>query len=412
MRVFVSLALAFAVCGCAARGAPVASPGAAAAGTLNLVESWPVETTLDNADLPDATEAWVALFDGAKTSVELGQFYVSTEPGSRLETVLDALVRAADRGVAVRLVADAKFQKTYPETLARLDAHPTIEVRLLDLEPVTKGVLHAKYFVVDGRVAYVGSQNFDWRSLTHVQELGFTVDAPAVVGVYTRIFALDWAIAGGTPVPEALAALPPAIAAVDVPVRFGDTTVQVTPVASPTGLLGDESVWDLPRLLGAIEGAKQKIRIQALSYEVTGYDKVEWRGLDDALRAAAGRGVKVELLVADWSKSGSKLASVQSLATVPNVTVKFAAIPEASTGFVPFARVVHSKYATVDGAWAWIGTSNLSRDYFYGSRNVGIIVSGNALATRLDAYFDALWTSGYTETVDPARTDYKAPRRK
>jgi phosphatidylserine/phosphatidylglycerophosphate/cardiolipin synthase-like enzyme len=392
---------------------PAAAAPAAPAGTLTLVESWPVETTLDHPAIPDATETWIALFDGAKTSIDLGEFYVATEPGSRLESVLAALTRAADRGVKVRLTIDAKFAKTYPEPSGGLDAHANIEVRKLDLDPITGGVLHAKYFVVDGARAYVGSQNFDWRSLTHVQELGFIVDAPRMVDVYTRIFDIDWAIAGGTPVADALAAAPPSdplTAGVDV--RLGAGTVNVIPVASPTGLLGDERLWDLPYLLDAIAGAKTRIRLQALSYERVGYDKVTWTGLDDALRAAAARGVKVEMIVADWSKSGDKLKSVQALMGVPGITVKFATIPEASTGFVSFARVVHSKYITVDGAWSWIGTSNLSRDYFYASRNVGLVGRGAPLADALDGVFDTLWTSAYVEVVDPARTDYVAPRKK
>lgn len=381
------------------------------AGSVELVETWPVETTLDHPDLRDAAEVWVEQFDGAKTSIDLGEFYISTEPGSRLETVLAALTRAADRGVAVRIVADAKFQKTYPEPLATLDAHPKIEVRLLDLDPITKGVLHAKYFLLDGKRAYVGSQNFDWRSLTHVQELGYLIDEPGAVAFYSRIFGIDWAIAGGTPVADALAAAPkaPSVAAT---VKIGAGTAQVTPVASPTGLLGDESGWDLPKLLDAINGAKARVRLQALSYEIIGYDKVEWRALDDALRAAAGRGVKVEMIVADWSKSGNKLESVKALQQVPNVTVKFASIPEASTGFVSFARVVHTKLLVVDDAWAWVGTSNFGRDYFYSSRNLGLIGTGTAFAAPVSAYFETLWTSSYVEVVDPTRTDYAPPRRK
>lgn len=423
MRLALPLLFAMTAAACAHTGVPAptgapaaelaSDPGVAVTGTLTLVESWPVETTLDNPDLPDATETWIALFDGAKTSIDLGAFYVSTEPGSRLEGVLAALTRAADRGVAVRLTADAKFAKTYPETLDALDAHERIEVRRLDLDPVTGGVLHAKYFLVDRRIAYVGSQNFDWRSLTHIQELGVLVDAPGVVDVYERVFAIDWAVAGGTAPADALAAAPLAEPLVDgVPVRFGADVVTAIAVASPTGLLGDERHWDLPRLLSAIEASKSTVRLQALSYEVVGYDKVEWRALDDTLRAAAARGVRVEMIVSDWAKSGSKLASVQALARVPNVTVKFASIPEASTGFVPFARVVHSKLATVDGAWAWVGTSNLSRDYFYGSRNVALVVNGVPFAGRIDAYFEKLWTSSYVEVVDPDRTDYAPPRRK
>ncbi|MFZ5475429.1 MAG: phospholipase D-like domain-containing protein [Myxococcota bacterium] len=385
----------------------------AASGSLQLVESWPVETTLDHPSIPDAANVWVKLFDGAKASIDLGEFYVVTEPDSRMEPVLAALTRAADRGVTVRLLADAKFAKTYPDKLEELDGHAKIEVRKLDLRPVTDGVLHAKYFVVDGRIAYVGSQNFDWRSLTHIQELGFTVEEPRIAAFYGRVFAIDWAIAGGDSVDAAIAAAPLVDPLVDgVTVATAGGTTRVIPVASPTGLLGDERTWDLPRILDAIGKAKTRIRMQALSYERVGYDKTEWRELDDALREAAARGVEVEMIVADWAKSGDKLASVQSLARVPGITVKFASIPEASTGFVSFARVVHSKLIVVDDGWTWIGTSNFGRDYFHASRNVGIVGVGTPLAKQVNAFFETLWTSPYVEVVDPSRTDYEAPRRK
>lgn len=393
---------------------PMPIPVVAPAGEVRLVESWPVETTLDHPDIPDAAPTWVELLDGATRTLDIEQFYVADEPGHRLEPVLDAVRRAADRGVAVRLVADATFARTYPETLDALDAHAAIEVRRVDFGAMTGGVQHAKFFIVDGRTAFMGSQNFDWRSLEHVQELGVVVDVPEVVATWSRLFAVDWALAGGLPLSEALAAAragQPATPAA-VPARFGASLVRVTPVGSPTGYLPDEGTWDWPHLERAIAGARERVRLQALAYEVVGHDQVEWRALDDALRAAAARGVKVELMVADWSKSGNKLASVQALARVPNVSVKFVAIPEASTGFIPFARVVHSKLVVVDGAWSWLGTSNLSRDYFYGSRNLGLVVDGAAFAQRLDGVFEDLWTSPYAEPVDPDRTDYQPPRRK
>lgn len=389
---------------------PVVSPG----GGITLVESWPVETTLDHPDLADTTDTWLQLVDAAKERLDIEQFYVSSQPGSHLDRVLEAVRRAADRGVAVRLVADTKFARTYPETLDALDPHPHIEVRRIDFGALTGGVQHAKFFIVDGKTAFVGSQNFDWRSLEHIQELGVVVDVPEVVDTWARVFAVDWAIAGGTPVAEALASArvgAPA-AARAVPARYGASMVRVTPVASPTGLLPDEAAWDWPLLEGALAGARERVRLQALSYERVGYDKVEWGALDEALRSAAGRGVKVEMIVADWSKSGNKLESVQSLARVPGVTVKFVTIPEATTGFIPFARVVHSKYVVVDGAWSWIGTSNFSRDYFHGSRNLGLVVDGSAFAARLDRVFDDLWGSPYAEVVDPERADYQPPRRK
>lgn len=34
------------------------------------------------------------------------------------------------------------------------------------MQQLTGGVLHSKFWVVDGRHVYVGSANMDWRSLT------------------------------------------------------------------------------------------------------------------------------------------------------------------------------------------------------------------------------------------------------
>lgn len=42
------------------------------------------------------------------------------------------------------------------------------EVRAVDLPRLTQGVLHTKFWLVDGTHLYVGSANMDWRSLTQV----------------------------------------------------------------------------------------------------------------------------------------------------------------------------------------------------------------------------------------------------
>ena len=59
------------------------------------------------------------------------------------------------------------------------------------------GVLHAKYFIVDGREAYLGSQNFDWRSLEHIQELGCASACPRWCDRSADVFESDWALAAG-----------------------------------------------------------------------------------------------------------------------------------------------------------------------------------------------------------------------
>src|SRR5262249_50259601 len=152
--------------------------------------------------LRDAAEVWPEMIAAARTSIDLGQFYASNHQPGRLEPIIRALETAIARGVRVRFLAEQGFVKTYPDTLDRL-ARAGAAVRQLDLRATTGGILHAKYFIVDDRYAFLGSQNFDWRALEHNYELGARVRDPAIVGGLAAIFAADWARAGGEPVPEA-----------------------------------------------------------------------------------------------------------------------------------------------------------------------------------------------------------------
>lgn len=42
------------------------------------------------------------------------------------------------------------------------------EIREVDLQAVTGGIIHTKLWVVDQKHFYVGSANMDWRSLSQV----------------------------------------------------------------------------------------------------------------------------------------------------------------------------------------------------------------------------------------------------
>lgn len=372
---------------------------------LQLVETAPVETTLDHPDIPDAWQVWPQMIDGAAKTLDFSEFYAATPPAgaaSRLDPVLAAIERAAGRGVRVRFLLDRRFIQIYPETVTRLRAIEGTEVRVIDFGALAGGVQHAKYFLVDGREAYVGSQNFDWRSLEHIQELGVRVAQPAVAKFLADVFATDWSLAGGAA--KSFRVKPPA-GGYGFPVRIGPAAVVA--VASPQGWLPDEKSWELPELVKMIDGARSRVRVQLLNYRAAARDGVYWDALEAALRRAAARKVQVELLLADWSQSAGTIEGLQSLEPLPNLAVRLVTIPQASTGFIPFARVVHAKYLVVDGERAWIGTGNWERDYFFNSRNVGLIVDSPLLGGQLDRFFTDLWGSPYAKPVDPC-AQYKA----
>jgi phosphatidylserine/phosphatidylglycerophosphate/cardiolipin synthase-like enzyme len=392
----VAWCLAAGACGAApppAGAAPQASAAPSPA-AFELVESVPIETTLDHPDLRDAADVWLDMIAGARTSIDLAQFYASNHQPSRLEPIVAALEAAAARGVRIRFLAELAFVKTYPDTLDRL-ARAGASVRHLDLKAVPGGggILHAKYFLVDDRDAFFGSQNFDWRALEHNYELGARVRDPALVGGLAAIFAADWARAGGEPAPDRRA--PP-------------THGAITLVASPPDLLPAGVAWDLPRIVQLLDGATARITVEALGYRADA-DGGPWDALEAPLLRAAQRGVHIQLLLADWSKRPRTITGLQKLARVPHIEIRLTTIPPWSGGFVPFARVTHAKALVVDGKRAWLGTSNWEKDYFTKSSNLGVIIEEPALAAQLATFFATLWQSAYATPIDPDAT-YTPPR--
>lgn len=382
---------------------------------VELVESFPAETSLDQPDLRETQTVWLEAIGSARTSIDLAQFYFSDAPGSRLRPVIDALLAAGRRGVAVRVLADAGFERTYPETLAEFRSAPGFEVRSYDLRARTGGALHMKLISIDGERAFIGSQNFDHRSLEHICELGVYLNSRDLVADIDRIFELDWYLAGHPEVSleQALAERPYRIGQVErVRVTgagrdFGTATARC--VFSPKQAIPRGLYWDLPDLWDAIEHSERSLRIAALSMQPEAdAGGAEWL-LPPAILAAAARGVRVQVLVADWNKRPGRVEPLQRLAEVKNVEVRFAVIPESSRGFQPFSRVAHSKLLVADERLAWIGTGNLSPDYFYESRNAGLLLQGEGPGRRLAAQFDALWNSPYTEAVVPGAS--YTPRR-
>ncbi len=405
------LLVALALAGCGPPGAspaavPATSPGpvaaalpsgsgAAAGDSVTLVETAPVETTLDHPAIPDAFQVWPAMIDAARQSLDIAEFYVSDAPRSRLGPVLEAIERAADRGVHVRLLVEQAFYGKYPESVDRLAHHAGVEVRHFDLHATMGGILHAKYFVVDRREAYVGSQNFDYRSLEHIQEMGVRVSSPSLAAQLDDLFAADWDVAGGAPTSRYAAAWHGPLgvhAAGGLDVKLG---------ASPHGWLPDEAFWDLPELLRWIDGAARGIDVQLLTYKPAMRDGSPFHELDDALRRAAGRGVRVRLLVSHWGAKDEGLARLARELRAPS-EVRILTIPPWSGGDIPFARVAHAKYAVVDGARAWVGTSNWEGDYFLRSRNVSVFVEGAPFAAQVQGVFDDGWNSRYAAPLQPA----------
>ena len=377
---------------------------------FEIVESIPVETMLDNPGIRNTHEVWLEMINGAKKSLDLEQFYVSNQAGEPLDDIIAAIVSAGARGVTVRLLADSRMYKTYPETVDSLGKLKNISSRVIDIGKLAGGVQHSKYFIVDGEEIFLGSQNFDWRALKHIHELGVRIRQVDAVKAYREVFDLDWQLAEHNDPATIKSLLKPVKVATPIRViEDGNDTLTFFPTYSPKGLIPDSSLWDETAIVNLIDAARTDVLCQFLTYSPVARDKSAYTVLNDALKRAAARGVKVRMIVSDWSKDHPTVDSLKSLSRTQNIEIKFSAIPEWSGGYISFARVEHCKYLVTDSSRCWLGTSNAEKSYFYSTRNLGVVAASPKITGILRNIFLKDWDGPYTELIKPDM-EYKARR--
>lgn len=81
-----------------------------------------------------------------------------------------ALAREGERGVEIPMILAKQMIRSHPDKLALIKMIPHLRLQVLDLQFLTKGIQHAKFWIFDQKVFLLGSQNFDWCSLTQVFE--------------------------------------------------------------------------------------------------------------------------------------------------------------------------------------------------------------------------------------------------
>lgn len=366
-----------------------AEPAAKAPPALELGESRPAGTALGNPALPDARAVWLDMIGSAKRTLDLEHFYFSHEPGESLQPIVDAIGAAAARGVQVRLLLDAGMSKTYPQPADSIGALPNVTLRRVDYRRLAGGVQHAKFMIVDGRDAWLGSQNLDWRAMTEIHELGVRMRDARLAAAVTAVFDADWLGADTT-----RAFAPGASSAANWPLTVKQPygAVNAWFGASPVKTNPDGVPWDLDLILERIRAAKREICVQVLQYGVRSHGHAD-STLHRALLAAAARGVKVRLICSDWAVGGANEATLRDMTTHPNIEVRISRVAFEGTRYVPFARVEHCKFMVADGEWLWIGTSNWEPSYFAGSRNIGLTVRDRVLAGQARGTFETSWSA-------------------
>jgi len=390
--------------------------------SVQIVESIP-EGLSFNTSLPafsSTYQAWRELIDLAETEIlQAGMYW--TLRGSDIfphpsawqgEDIFSSLKNATlTRGLSLR-IAQNKPRPGEPnldtDDLAR---EAGAEVRSVDFPHLLgAGILHTKLWVVDSKHFYVGSANFDWRSLTQVKEVGVLVkDCPCLATDIEKIWSVYWRLGDTDTLPDSW---PQELATrynAEHPLSLSELSVYLS--SSPAPLCPQGREVDIEAILATINSAQEFIHIAVMDYfPSTIYTKhpVFWPVIDDALRRAAiDRGVRVRLLGSHWAHTRPSmlryLSSLEALSghSSPKVDiqVKLFTVPSFTPdqAKIPFGRVNHNKYMVTDKT-GFIGTSNWSGDYFISTGGIGFVFEG-PLREQLNSIFERDWSSHYAQGI-------------
>ena len=305
----------------------------------------PVTAGNEVAILEEANETYAALeaaIRSARHHVHL-EYYIwrADETGRHFA---ELLIERARAGVECRLLLDAVGSWSLRPSFLRPLREAGVRVAFfLPLRPLAAGRRpsvhlrnHRKIAVVDGQVAFMGSQNIGdeyrgrRRALSPWFDTHIRVSGPAAAFLQ-ETFAEDWYLATREPL-EQEAYFP-------VPARRGASLVQIVP-SGP-----DHSVSVLAQVVfAAFAAARQSIRM-ATPYFVPD------PAVRMALASACFRGVKVRIVLP--SRSDSRLALWAGRSYYPELLEHGVEIYEYGGG------VLHSKLVTVDERWAMLGSANM-----------------------------------------------------
>ncbi len=278
--------------------------------------------------------------EAAKSHLFLSTYIFETNQTGR--DFIDALARAAERGVETRVIIDGVGRLYSRPRADRLLAKRGVNVaRFLPPRAIPPSVHvnlrnHRKILLIDGRVAFTGGMNIGDRHLAdrsdnpdRVVDAHFRLVGP-VVGQLQRVFLDNWSFVTGR--------------AVDCfPV---DDRKTAGPAKCRTILEGPDEDLDklLSILVGAISAARRKVAIMTPYF-------IPPRELVGALQAAALRGVDVTVILP--GKNNLPFVSWASRNMLWEILQRGVHV------FLQPPPFVHTKLFLVDGHYVQIGSANI-----------------------------------------------------
>ncbi len=294
------------------------------------------------------------------------EFYILQSDDST-DNFFRALEEAAGRGVVVRVLLDHwanRGKPRYKRTLRRLDAMGAHWHLMLPVQPLRGRYQrpdlrnHRKLLVIDGDVAYMGSQNVTDSSYNlrknirrglHWVDLMVRVEGPVVASI-NAVFLSDW-------YSETDETLRHEIDLFSVTSGPGDLDCQIVP-SGP----GFDFQNNLKLFLGLLFAAQERIIIVSPYF-------VPDEALLLAITTACQRGVHVELFVSEEGDQAMVYHAQRSY---------YEALLRAGVVIWMYRKpfILHSKSVTIDDEVAVIGSSNMDMRSFGLNLEVSMLVRG------------------------------------
>lgn len=335
--------------------------------------------------------------DGAQRSV-LMEFYIWSE-GGLADGVLEAVIRAAERGVDCRLLIDALgaapwWKGNQPGRLraAGVKVQPALPVGFLRMIFGRNDVrVHRKIVIIDGTLAWSGSMNMvDPRFFKQDANVGEWVDAMvraegAIVAPLALTMIGDWMLETGEDVQEVAKTT-----GISSLVAKGDSAAQVVP-SGP----GQTSDGLLQMLLAVINGAEKELVLTTPYF-------VPDDSLLRAMRGAAARGVVVSMIVPE---------KVDSLLTRYASRSFYDELMDSGVHIYLYRKgLLHTKSITADRRISMFGTVNLDMRSLWINYEVAAFVYGPKFGARLhelqQSYMDD------SDVLDPAEWAGRTKRQR
>jgi cardiolipin synthase len=328
----------------------------------------------------EAYPAMMAAIDEAKRSVGLASYIF--DRGVAGDGFVAALGRAVARGVQVRVLVDgvgARYSR--PPIFRALRGHHVrvaafLPPRIPLVQPYSQLRNHRKLMIVDGRIGFCGGMNIRDDCLLALGRPGATQDVHfrlrgPVVQQLAQAFAFDWAFT----TKERLDGDPWACEVEPA----GDVVARGLPEGP------DEDFETLMLvLLGALSQARSSIRL-ATPYFLPDLPLV------DALRTAALRGVRVEIVLPE--RGNLRMVEWAAMAQL-NQVLKWGCQVYLSRR--PFD---HSKILVVDGSWSLVGSANWDPRSLRLNFEYNVECYSTELAGRLERLLDQKIASGRRMTL-------------